>query len=58
MIENKRVVLQALADVVGEDFVSDDAAICHAYSKDASITSCTRKQKKDQSTTDLQSHSR
>jgi len=50
MIENKATVYQALADVVGADFVTDDSAICHAYSKDASLASIWRKHKNDPNT--------
>ncbi len=50
MTENRATILQSLADVVGEDFVTDDLTIRHTYSKDASLTSTTRKHKKDQST--------
>ncbi|MCP4196220.1 MAG: FAD-binding oxidoreductase [Proteobacteria bacterium] len=50
MTENRATIYQALADVVGEDFVSDDLAIRHTYSKDASLTSTTRKHAKDSST--------
>ena len=50
MRKRETAVYRAIADWVGEDYVSDDLAICHAYSKDASITSCTRKHRKDAST--------
>ena len=47
MTDNRATIYQALQDVVGEDFVSDDPVIRHAYSKDASLTSTTRKHAKD-----------
>ncbi len=48
---NKRIAAyQALVDVVGEDFITDDSTICHAYSKDASLSSVWRKHKTDLST--------
>ncbi len=47
---NKAAIYQALADVVGPEFISDDPVICQAYSKDASLTSVTRKHEKDFST--------
>ena len=50
MEKNYNAIYQALSDVVGEEFISDDKAICQAYSKDASLSSCTRKHKKDFST--------
>ena len=50
MIEKRTTVYQALADVVGADFITDDLAIRHAYSKDASLSSVWKKHKKDPST--------
>ena len=38
---------QALAEVVGPDFVSDDPAIRQAYSKDVGFPALVRKHKKD-----------
>jgi len=48
-METKAAIYQALADVVGTDSISDDPAICQAYSKDASLTSLHRKHKRDSS---------
>ncbi len=48
--ETVKAVYQALADVVGQDFISDDPAICQAYSKDASLASVWRKHKGDRTT--------
>ena len=50
MSENRKAAFQALADVVGKEFISDDLTIRQAYSKDASLTSVTRKHRKDYST--------
>ncbi len=45
MLEKK--VYQELAEIVGVDFITDDLAIRHAYSKDASLSSVWRKHQKD-----------
>ncbi len=45
MIDKK--AYQKLADIVGKEFITDDPAICHAYSKDASLTSVWRKHHRD-----------
>ena len=50
MTEYNREVFTALEDVVGKENITDDPAICNAYSKDASLTSLWRKHKKDFST--------
>lgn len=48
-MSNKQAIYKKLADVLGEEFISDDPVICQTYSKDASLTSLTRKHKKDHS---------
>ena len=50
MMTDRQNAYQALLDVVGPDFISDDPAICQAYSKDASLASVWRKHKEDQRT--------
>jgi FAD/FMN-containing dehydrogenase len=43
-------IYKELAEIVGVDFITDDLAIRHAYSKDASLTSVWRKHQKDSTT--------
>ncbi|MFH1775232.1 MAG: FAD-binding oxidoreductase [Chloroflexota bacterium] len=50
MSQNREAAYQALVDVLGPEFITDDLAIRHAYSKDASLTSVWRKHKKDSRT--------
>ena len=50
MTEKRSDYYQAMVDIVGEDFITDDLAIRQAYSKDASLASLRRKHRKDLST--------
>ncbi len=49
MDENRSMIYGILTDIVGGEFISDDPAICQAYSKDASLSSVWRKHEKDAS---------
>ena len=44
------MIYEVIKDIVGEEFISDDAAVRQAYSKDASLSSVWRKHEKDVST--------
>ena len=42
-------VYQAIANIVGPDFISDDPVVCQTYSKDGAFPAIMKRYKKDPS---------